>query len=115
MAGIRLSIRSPGLIFGIKVKTMKESIKYGVFTLCLTPLLPLILSLKLQIIYLKDKLVKGNKNLSQQRYELKYHLYNMVKLELGLETINQLAAQLIFLFNALSEVWIIKYKTIINY
>ena len=108
-------MKYPGLIFGMNISTTKEAIKYGFLTFCLSPLLPLILSLKLQIIYLKDKLVKGNENLNKQRYELKYHLYNMVKLELGLETINQLAAQLIFLFNALSEVWIIKYKTIINY
>ena len=110
MAGIRFSIKSPGLIFGTKVNTKKETIKYGFFTFCLTPLLPLILSLKLQIIHLKDKLVNGDEKLNQQRYELKYHLFTMVKLELGLETINQLAAQLIFLFNALSEVWIINIK-----
>ena len=102
-------MKYPGLIFGMNISTTKEAIKYGFLTFCLSPLLPLILSLKLQIIYLKDK-VRGNENLNKQRYELKYHLYNMVKLELGLETINQLAAQLIFLFNALSEVWIINTK-----
>ena len=111
MAGIRFTIKSPGLIFGTNTfNTKKEHIKYGFFTFCLTPLLPLILSLKLQIIHLKDKLVNGDEKLNQQRYELKYHLFTMVKLELGLETINQLAAQLIFLFNALSEVWIINIK-----
>ena len=82
---------------------MKQKIKYGFFTFCLSPLLSLLLNLKCQMLYLKEKLNLENEELYKQKSEFKYHLRSIIKLELGLETIFQLTLQLILLFNATSE------------
>ena len=50
-----------------------------------------------------ERLNLANENLYKKKSELKYHLRNMEKLELGLETIYQLSLQLVLLLNALSE------------
>ena len=103
LASIRVSISNPNLIFGAKTSSRKTAIIYGVVIICLTPFLPLIIGLQLQILYLKERLIKGNEDLSNSRSMLKFHLYNMVKLELGLESIHQLSLQMILMFNALTE------------
>lgn len=73
----------------LKGLTMGEKIKYGIFTFCLTPFLPLILSLKLQCLYLMES-TNGDKTLYKQKAMLKYHLYSIAKLELGFEAIYQI-------------------------
>ena len=101
LAGLRISTQCPSIIFGSKSK--EEPIKYGVLTFCLTPILRLLISLKLHIFHLMERLNLANENLYKKKSELKYHLRNMEKLELGLETIYQLSLQLVLLLNAVSE------------
>ena len=82
---------------------IKQRIKYGFFTFCLSPVLYLLLHLKLHTFELREQLNLENEDHFRQKSEIKYHQRNLIKLELGLETINQLALQLILLLNAISE------------
>ena len=45
----------------------------------------------------------GSEEIYSMKSEIKFHLRNMEKLELGLETVNQLSIQMILLLNALTE------------
>ena len=65
LASIRVSISNPNLIFGAKTSSRKTAIIYGVVIICLTPFLPLIIGLQLQILYLKERLIKGRDVLGQ--------------------------------------------------
>lgn len=103
LAGIRISIQCPNIIFGDADSENNNSVKNGCITFCLTPLLRLLMSLKLHTFYLIEKLGLDTKGLYKQKSNIKYHLRQMDKLELGMETIYQLCIQLILLFNALSE------------
>ena len=78
--------------YWLKGLTMTEKIKYGILTFCLTPFLPLILSLKLQNLYLMES-TNGDITLYKQKAMLKYHLYSMAKLELGFEAIYQIGEE----------------------
>ena len=104
LAGLQIAIVCPGLLFDLQAKTMtlKQSVKYGFFTFCLSPLLSLLLHLKLQMFHLMEKLKLDNEDMYNKKSLIKYHLRNTIKLELGLETIYQLSIQLLLLFNATS-------------
>ena len=104
LAGLQIAIVCPGLLFDLQAKTMslKQSVKYGIFTFFLSPLLTLLLNLKLQMFRLMEKLKLDNEDMYNKKSLIKYHLRNTIKLELGLETIYQLSIQLILLFNATS-------------
>ena len=100
LAGLRISTECPEIIFGSKAK---DSTKYRIFTFCLTPILRLLLNLKLHKYYLLESLNLGSEEIYSMKSEIKFHLRNMEKLELGLETVNQLSIQMILLLNALTE------------
>ena len=104
LAGLQIAIVCPSLLFDLEAKTMslKQSVRYGLFTFCLSPLLSLLLHLKLQMFHLMGKLKLDNEDIYNKKSLIKYHLRNAIKLELGLETIYQLSIQLILLFNATS-------------
>ena len=100
LAGLRISIECPEIIFGSKAR---DSIKYRFFTFCLTPILRILFNLKLHKYYLMETLNLGSEEIYSKKSEIKFHLRNMEKLELGLETVNQLSIQMILLLNALTE------------
>ena len=60
---------------------------YGFFTFCLSPLLSLLLHLKLKMFHLMEKVRLDSEDMYSKKSLIKYHLRNNIKLELGLETI----------------------------
>ena len=106
LAGLRIAFECPTLLFNIQQPmnlSILENLKYGICTFCLSPLLSLLLNLKLQMFHLLEKLKLDDEEMYKQKTLIKYHFRNTIKLELGFETIYQLAIQLILLFNAISE------------
>ena len=104
LGGFQIAIVCPSLLFDLQAKTMtlKQNVMYGFFTFCLSPLLSLLLHLKLQMFLLMEKLRLDNEDMYSKKSLIKYHLRRNIKLELGLETIYQLTIQLILIFNATS-------------
>ena len=100
LSGLRLSTECPEIIFGSRAK---NSNKYKFFTFCLTPILRLLLNLKLHIYHLMETLNLGDEETYSKKSEIKFYLRSMEKLELGLETVNQLSIQMVLLLNALTE------------
>ena len=99
LAGLRLSIRSPYLLFGGQDKSCTNRIKYSILTFCTFPILPVLLKCKLHIIKLKRNSKRAGKELDKQRSWLQFQIRKLIKLELGLETLYQLALQIILLLN----------------
>ena len=50
-----------------------------------------------------DTLNLGDEEIYSKKSEIKFYLRSMEKLELGLETVNQLSIQMVLLLNALTE------------
>ena len=69
----------------------------------LFPIHPILLHLRLQYITLKLTKDPRNSDLILQSDDFKYHLAHHKRLELGLETIFQLSAQLILFLNTISQ------------
>ena len=100
LSGLRLSTECPEIIFGSRAK---NSNKYIFFTFCLTPILRLLLNLKLHIYHLMETLNLGDEEIYSKKSEIKFYLRSMEKLELGLETGFQFAGQLILFLLTMTE------------
>ena len=104
LGGLRLALDSPNVIFGQKVfKNTRNRFLYSFAIILLSPFHVAILFLKLS--YYETQLLKHplDKKLNEKWENVKYHLCQHIRMELGLETIFQLSGQLILLFYALTE------------
>ena len=104
IGGLRLAYDSPNIIFGQKVfKTKNNRILYSIAIIVMSPFHVAILFLKKS--YYEVQLLKHplNRKLNEKWENVKYHLCQHIRMELGLETIFQLSGQLILLFYALTE------------
>lgn len=98
-----MTIQYPQLISNMVTSGHMNLIKSRCLTFFFTPFLRLLMNLKMHVLDLQEKLQIDTADHYKEKSIVKYHLRNMGKLELGLETIYQLQLQLILLFNALSK------------
>ena len=101
LASARLAYRSPDIIYDHQNVTW---IKILVFILSLTfsPFLSIILYVKQSYIFLKTKRNPNDRCLIIQWEKMKWEVCQFVKLELGMETVYQLAGQIILLLMTLT-------------
>ena len=104
LGGLRLAYDSPDVIFGQKVFKNKSSrLLYSIAIILMSPFHVAFLFLKQS--YYEVQLLKHplDKKCNEKWENVKYHLCQHIRMELGLETIFQLSGQLILLFYALTE------------
>ena len=91
LSGIRLAFQAPDLIFGYKAKQSK--LFYPLLGCLISPLQPLILNTKEEVVNLKLQTEKSNKYLQSLRVSLRMHIRAFKKCELGIETVFQICGQ----------------------
>ena len=98
LGGLRITFNCPEAIFGPRVlQNTANRIIYSIISLLLLPLHPLLLHLHLYDIDLRLKKNPRNKSLCFKKQKITFHLRNFTKIELGLETMFQIAGMNILL------------------
>ena len=103
LGGLQFAYDSPEIIFGQKVyKIKKNRILFSILIVLSCPFHMAFLMLKQSYIEVQLRKYPLCPRLNQDWEINKYHLCQLVRLELGLETIFQLSGQLILIFNAIT-------------
>ena len=76
---------------------------YRLFLFLISPCHTIILHFKINLLKLQLLYSPENKELIKDWELIKHHLYQFIKLDIGVETMMQLTGQMILLLNALSE------------
>ena len=104
IGGLRIAYSSPDIIFGQRVyKNKKNRIFYSFLIILTSPFHNAVLFLEKSYYELHFQKNPWDKELNVKWEKVKFHLNQHIRMELGLETLFQLAGQLILLFNSLTE------------
>ena len=98
IAGIRLAIQAPEVLFGERACQKRY---YTIISLLLIPIHPLLLCIKEEMLNQK---LKGQQNTSLEnaRVDLRFHLRQFKRCELGIETVYQICGQAILALYAVT-------------
>ena len=104
LAAARLAYRSPEVIHdSSKLNLIKIKILIFISSIIFCPILSIILHMKQNYFLLKSDANPEDKFLIKKWEKIKYEFYQYMKLELGLETMYQLALQIILLLMAITS------------
>ena len=103
MGGLHIALYTPEAIFGtIAISSVKNRVIFSIISLLLAPFHSVILHFKMHYIILKLRANPYNKILLYEKDMITFHQRKFTKVELGLETVYQMAGILILLLSSYS-------------